>query len=316
MRAHCVLTALLALAALTTNTYSEEKHNAPQNSEREKQDPSALESAYRSSILEFSHVLPDLSVETITFRQFESNWRGPRSRVAFIINVGCPAERALIEIDTETSKVVGYVRYKPESVAEGASPEDVLTVQDAFLSALPVLQYYKLSTSITDYKTIRPRTTFGDLSYAEWVFTQESSFEGVPFRISGIVVVVTASSGMVRDVVFLPVIEPEPRHAEPISKETAIGSATQYLEDSPFFANRRTSFPCDLNTRIQAVIAFPNRNFDGAPPADGVDPSKAYYCWEIPFEWGTSAGEAQHKCVLWIAMDSGKFIGGDGAEHE
>ena len=89
---------------LTTNTYSEEKHNAPQNSEREKQDPSALESAYRSSILEFSHVLPDLSVETITFRQFESNWRGPRSRVAFIINVGCPAERALIEIDTETSR--------------------------------------------------------------------------------------------------------------------------------------------------------------------------------------------------------------------
>ncbi len=316
MRVHYVLTALLALAALTSKTYSEEKHNVPQNSGHKGQDPAALELAYRSSILEFSHALPDLSVETITFRQFESNWRGPCSRIVFTINKGCLAEMATIQIDTETCKVVGYVRYKAESGTEGASPEDVLSVQDAFQSALPVLQYYKLSASINDYKAMSPQTNLGDLSHARWVFAQEFSFEGVPFRLSGIIVAVTALSGMVRDFAFLPVIEPEPRHAEPISKEAAIGSATLYLEGSRFFADRRMSYPCDLNTRIQAVVAFPNRNFDGAPPADGVDRSKAYYCWEVPFEWGISAGEAQHKCVLWIAMDSGKFIGGTGAEWE
>ena len=82
--------------------------------------------------------------------------------------------------------------------------------------------------------------------------------------------------------------------------------------DIRYYAQKFEVRPSD---EAREVIAKPSWSWhsydDDGSTAKQVDFTKAYFCWEIPFdEWSNVTGLKSTE-VLWIRKDTGKLIGGD-----
>ncbi|MGI6461875.1 MAG: hypothetical protein ACOX5J_17625 [Candidatus Hydrogenedentales bacterium] len=275
------------------------------------EDAAKMIERFQDNIAEFLKSIPASRFDTIEFRSVEEHWWGAHSKAAFILNHAQRDERLDVDIDLQTGQVVGYMWPWPEPESKTVPISEALSMIHAFEAAKPVLRYYGLSENITDYEADPPDTDDPDrgLVMADWRFSCNFEYEGLPCRHTGIWIKVSAFSGRVRSMTYVPVVEPKPV-TKAISKEAAIEIARRYLPECKHLSFKRIWLIDTVSSETRQVIAFPNTLCDDLPTCEDIQPWNAYYCWEVPFEHEhPTCGVLQ--LGLWITMESGIPVGGE-----
>ncbi|MGI6458995.1 MAG: hypothetical protein ACOX5J_02680 [Candidatus Hydrogenedentales bacterium] len=302
-----VATALLCLMSLSLSNraYSQARSSDLDDA------GAAVPEKYKRDIVTFLKSIPDVSLESARPHGTEQEKSGTHSKASFILNSNDREKKAFIQLDAHSGLVVSYLRFSNRSKSESANLEKPLACDEAFALALPILRYYNLSTDAKDYRVAAPEDDVGESGFspAEWTFSRNFSFGDIPFRHSGIWLSISASSGLVRSVKYVPITSPSPLSTW-ITKEEAIACAQQYLLNCKYFVSKRTWLPTTVECGTEQVIAIPNEYFASLALSDTLQATSAYYCWEVPFEWEMREGE-HWQGVLWITMASGEPIGGD-----
>jgi hypothetical protein len=307
--------ALLLLFLGCSNPGSAQVHENNVETDRDKS-ASVMIEEYQDSIRDFLRNIPPSIFDSIEFGAIEERWRGAHSKAKFTLNRAQREERTDVEVDMQTGRVVDYMWPWPEPESKTVPISQAIPMNSAFEAATPVLEYYGLSEDIADYTVAAPDADDPDrgLLLAEWAFSCAFEYEGLPCRHTGIWIDVSAFSGRVRSVKYLPVVEPKPL-TNKISKEAAVEIARQYLPQCGHLNSENIWVSEAAENEVSEVIAFPNGNFDEIRESDDIQPWNSYYCWEVPFEWEPQCELLEgdrRQAVLWITMDSGKPIGGGG----
>lgn len=266
---------------------------------------------YTESIAVFVESISGGKVEDIRFLGIEEHRLKVFPEARFSVNRSQPERKAEVSVDVESGLPVGYLWLWLELESKGVPLTQAVTEARAFEAAAPILRYYGLPDAVTDYVVEPPSADnpVNGLFLNEWVFRRQFEYQGLPCRNTGIFICVSSFSGSVHSVKYVAPVEPEPV-ATVISRADAVDRARQYLPQSRFGRSIKIWLPPTAVRETRQVIAFPNSNFDDIPSSAGISRSKAYLCWEVPFEWHVEDHNAL--AVLWITVDAGVPIGGDG----
>lgn len=235
----------------------------------------------------------------------------------FLINSKSGWDYASLTYDNRRQLVVGYHRE--------ATPEDscddcdirVKGADDAYAIAKVILPYYGLTPSIDEYtitlETFDPGVP-GMKESKYWLIEREFVLNGLPCRGSLFRCTVSCGRAIIDFVMYEEVVEPAPADST-ISREQARELAVGYLNRSRDIRYYAQKFEVRPSDEAREVIAKPSWSWhsydDDGSTAKQVDFTKAYFCWEIPFdEWSNVTGLKSTE-VLWIRKDTGKLIGGD-----
>ena len=234
----------------------------------------------------------------------------------FSINGKSGWDYASLTYDNRRQLVVGYHRE--------ATPEDscddcdirVKGADDAYAIAKVILPYYGLTPSIDEYtitlETLDPGVP-GMKESKYWLIHKEFALNGLPCRGSVFRCTVSSCRAIIDFVMYEEVVEPAAADLT-VSRERARELAVGYLNrsrDIRYYAEKFVVRPSDEAREVIAKPSYDWHSFDeDGSTAKQVDFTKAYFCWEIPFDIWVRVGGFKSSYVLWIRRDTGKLIGG------
>ena len=234
----------------------------------------------------------------------------------FSINSKSGWDYASLTYDNRRQLVIGYHRE--------ATPEDscddcdirVKTADDAYAIGKVMLPYYGLTPSIDEYtitlETFDPGVP-GMKESKYWLIEREFVLNGLPCRGSLFRCTVSSCRAIIDFVMYEEVVEPAAADLT-VSRERARELAVGYLNrslDIRYYAEKFVVRPSDEAREVIAKPRFRWHSFDeDGSTAKQVDFTKAYFCWEIPFDTWSNVTGLKSTNVLWIRRDTGKPIGG------
>jgi len=220
-----------------------------------------------------------------------------------------------LHFDPASGTVYAYTRtnWLDKPGYEGRTHRDAVSEAKAWERAVPVLRHYGLSTDRKEYEVVLedPFTEEkeGDLYGARWWIRKELTHQGLRCRGSQLSLDLSAVSGEVAMLWYLPVVVPRVKHRVRVSEAEAVEKAKKWLRRTDFFESLAfTVGPMD-QMGVEQVIGRPedpclNRDGKGAYP----DTGESFYCWQIPYRYVDNGQGWTH--VLWVRVDNGDVIGG------
>ena len=145
--------------------------------------------------------------------------------------------------------------------------------------------------------------------FGRWVIERSYSFNNMPCRDRSFSLAVFPEKASVHIKEFedYRIVPPDEEPQCPISKDEAVSAVKAwFVGASPSYV-LSPKVESGVVSKIQKVIALPNRCFVLGKKDPDCRGTKAQYCWEVPFSWM----ECSDLCngVLWVSLEKGEVIG-------
>ncbi len=183
-----------------------------------------------------------------------------------------------MELDAQDGTVYFFMNSSALYKGEGAERpmSTVLTADDAFALACPVLKYYGLPVD-RDHYSVEPDSRRQDVGEGRWEVRRELAYDEMESVKSFVRVLVRVYTKRVEVVAYIPPVPPEPI-ANEISRAEAIECARKIVENRTEYVLRNVVF--GKPGEVTKVIKMPWR-YKLLKPQD--HPYHSRYCWSVPY---------------------------------
>lgn len=239
----------------------------------------------------------------------------PDGLVRISVDRNLETEGGLVQLSSRGGKVLAYVRggdFLDESHVTERRLDEAISEDAAWESIKPVLTYHDLPLKKEEYTMTLVDTANlkgeGDLYGGAWEIKKDFSYQGRPCRNSRIILLVSANSGKLWAMHYSPLVVPEEADKR-VGKADAMRAAGTWLDSHGYFRDKSAMLSVSSSDPVREVVARPNNTWvlEDEVQTD-EDPSRAYFCWEIPFEFVERDHSFRGK--LWVRVDTGRVIGG------
>lgn len=235
-----------------------------------------------------------------------------------IIPIGLPHRQVRVDdtyevlLSMDNSTVYGYMRLNAtsERAAQGIPKGDIISEEEAFKKAVPVLSFLKLPLTRQDF-TAR----FNDGMFvnqdgtkeAFWDFGAEQRLNGIPCRRRNVLFKIAADNGELVSFRYNPIIVPQKAMEKIISRETAQKNAADWVSKEPYLVNYG-GVPVSEEGEGTLVIAPKNDAFSFEKAERNSEAElKTFYCWEEKFAWVENGKRYEGR--VWIDVQDGHVVG-------
>jgi len=268
--------------------------------------PEALD-VYSESVRRFLEDVPaGYDAEELTILGWGSI--GPLPSVA--VRVGKSGAR--MELDAKDGTVYFFTDssqlYRGDSAQEPM--ETVLSADDAYALALPVLKHYGLQAEQDEYEIVPDRSVPWTVGQGRWKIRKNLAYEGMETLSSYVEVLVRAHTKRIDMVRYYPPVAPAPVRSG-ISREEAIEKVKKVVYNRkawPFGDVRNFEFGGAAD--VTKVVAMPPGYQDLKPHEH---PYHSRYFWKVPYSAECQDYGEESWQRLWtyelIDVETGKEIG-------
>ncbi len=146
--------------------------------------------------------------------------------------------------------------------------------------------------------------------FGRWVIKRRYSFNNVPCRDRSFSLTVFPEKASIHIEAFedYPIVLPDEEPQWSISKDEAVSAVKAWFVGASPSYMLAPKVESDVVSKIQKVIALPNRCFVLGKKQPDCRGTKAQYCWEVPFSWMECSDVFNG--VLWVSLGKGEVIGG------